>query len=226
MTMTADRNRETPSGGGTGAAARRRLPFRRSRRLISLAAAALVVYVAATFLQVLVVSGRDESNEAGGVSQAAIVLGAAQYNGRPSEVFKRRLDHAFELYDEGLVPRIVVTGGAAEGDRYTEAYSGLTYLIRRGVPDSDVIVVDDGASTWESLAASGRVLRAEGIDHVVLVSDPYHSLRLKGIADELGLDALVSPTESGTPVRQLVRETGAVSLGRIIGYRRLVNWIG
>ncbi|NLA36539.1 MAG: YdcF family protein [Actinobacteria bacterium] len=224
--MTVDRNRQAANGRGEPTGGRRRLLFRRSRRLVSLTIAAFVVYIVGTFIQVLVVSTGDESAEASGVAEAAIVLGAAQYNGRPSEVFKRRLDHAVELYEDELVPRIVVTGGAAEGDRYTEAYSGLTYLIRRGVPDEDVIVVDDGASTWESLAASGRVLRSEGIDHVVLVSDPYHSLRLKGIADEIGLDALVSPTESGTPLRQLVRETGAVSLGRIIGYRRMVNWIG
>lgn len=226
MALTIDRSTTAPSGGGHTTPARRRVPFRRSRRFVAAAGSILVIYVVATFIQVLVVAKRDEAAEAPGVAEAAIVLGAAQYNGRPSEVFQRRLDHALQLYEDGAVPRIVVTGGAAEGDRYTEAYSGLTYLIKNGVPDEDVIVVDDGASTWESLAASGRVLRKEGIDHVVLVSDPYHSLRLKGIAGEVGLEALVSPTESGTPLRQVARETAAVSLGRIVGYRRLLNWIG
>lgn len=205
---------------------RLRLPFRRTRRLVVSAALLVVAYIAITFVQVLLASRWDETNAADSTAEAAIVLGAAQYNGRPSQVFQHRLDRAYRLWEDGVVPRIVVTGGAAEGDRYTEAYSGLTYLRGRGVPEDDLIVVDDGASTWESLAASGRVLRNEGIEEVVLVSDPYHSFRLKGIANEVGLSATVAPTDTSGSLRQVARETAAVSMGRIIGYRRMLNWIG
>lgn len=225
MSTTTDPDRRTP-GEPDDAVRPRAGIVRRVRRAVVGGVALVVLYLMGTFVQVMLASRVDDADDADGRAEAAIVLGAAQYDGRPSEVFKRRLDRALELYHEGVVPRIVVTGGAAEGDRYTEAYSGLTYLMREGVPEDDLIVVDDGASTWESLAASGRVLRNEGIDEVVLVSDPYHSLRLRGIAKEVGLVAYVSPTESGTPLRQVVRETGAVALGRIVGYRRLLNWIG
>ena len=125
-----------------------------------------------------------------------------------------------------MVPEIVVTGGAKEGDRFTEAYAGLRYLIGEGVPAGDVVVVDDGSSTWESLAASTRVLRQRGIREVLLVSDPYHSFRLEAIAGEVGLDGSVSPTgTTGSSFGRLVRETGLVSIGRVIGYRRLVNLV-
>ena len=215
-----------PSGSTVAAKARRRLPFRRTRWAIGAVVVALVVYLGATFAHVLWASTWDEATEAKTSAEAAVVLGAAQYDGTPSAVFRARLDHAAELYFDEVVPRIVVTGGRAEGDRFTEAYSGLRYLIAAGVPEDDLIVVDDGRSTWESLAASGRVLRGEGIDTVVLVSDPYHSLRLKGIAHEVGLTAFVSPVEMSSPTRQVIRETGAVAIGRVIGYRRSVNWIG
>ena len=152
-------------------------------------------------------------------------MGAAQYNGTPSPVFKGRLDRAFDLWKEGRVPLIVVTGGAAEGDRFTEAYSGLTYLKKKGVPDDDMIVIDDGSSTWESMAASVRVLRKQGITKVQLVSDPYHSFRLEAIADEVGLDGEVSPTSADSTSGELLRESMLVAGGRIIGYRRLVNLV-
>lgn len=214
------------ASGPVTAKARRRLPFRRTRWAIGAVVVALVVYLGATFAHVLWASTWDEATEAKTSAEAAVVLGAAQYDGTPSAVFRARLDHAAELYFDEVVPRIVVTGGRAEGDRFTEAYSGLRYLIAAGVPEDDLIVVDDGRSTWESLAASGRVLRGEGIDTVVLVSDPYHSLRLKGIAHEVGLTAFVSPVDMSSPTRQVIRETGAVAIGRVIGYRRSVNWIG
>ena len=120
----------------------------------------------------------------------------------------------------------VTTGSNQPGDRFTEGYAGYEYLLLAGVPDPALIVITTGSSTWEQLAATSRQLRARDLDRVVLVSDPYHSLRLEHIADEVGLDASVSPTDSGSSIRQLVRETAAVSLGRIFGYRRIDNWLG
>lgn len=194
---------------------------RRVRRGAVVAIAVVVVYLAFTAAQVVAANKWDHTRDA----DAAIVLGAAQYNGKPSPVFKRRLDRAHALWAAGKVPVIVLTGGRAVGDRYTEAYSGLTYLRKKGVPEKDLIVVDNGSSTWESLAASVRVLRKRGIRQVQLVSDPYHSYRLEAIADEVGLDGKVSPTATTSSSGELFRETVLVAGGRIIGYRRLVNLV-
>lgn len=179
--------------------------------------ALLVIYVGATFLQVWSGSKRDDA----GPADAAIVLGAAQYDGRPSPVLGARLDRAFELHDAGLVSVIIVTGGRQQGDRTTEAKSSYDYLRVAGVPDESLLLEVDGRSTWESLAASTRIVRNRGLSDVLLVSDPYHTKRLEGIAGELGLEAKVAPTDGPVMFRNLVRETAAVSVGRLVGYRRL-----
>lgn len=201
---------------------RPRHPWR--RRLVR---AGLVVgllmgaYVIATFVQVYQASRNDGARSA----DAIIVLGAAQYDGRPSPVLQDRLDHALDLYDAGLAERIVVTGGRRPGDRFTEATTGYNYLRQHGVPDDALLKEVQGSSTWESLAASARILRERNLTDVVLVTDGYHAYRVEAIAEDSGLDATVSPSDtrlSGTSeLRQLVRETAAVAVGRIIGYDRL-----
>jgi vancomycin permeability regulator SanA len=192
-------------------------PKRRWKRWVLIVALLLpVVYLAATFVDVWLASRRDFE----GVADAIVVLGAAQYDGKPSPVLQERLDHAFDLWEAGTSPEIVLTGSKQEGDRFTEAYAGFQYLRGRGVPESDMVIVDDGTSTWESLAASERVLANEGASHVVLVSDRFHSARLLGVADDVGLEAEVSPTDRQPTFRQLLRETAIVAVGRIIGYRR------
>ncbi len=198
-------------------------PRRRWRRWLLVAVVVLpVVYLAATFVQVWVVSHRDDTSRV----DAAVVLGAAQYNGKPSPVLRGRLDHAYDVWKAGRVPMIVLTGSKKVGDRFTEAYAGFQYLRKRGVPEKDLVVVDNGTNTWESLAASVRQLDRKGIRQVVLVSDPYHSERLLGIAGEVGLDATVSPTGESPSFGQLFREAAIVSVGRIIGYRRVTRLAG
>ena len=198
------------------------LPARRVRRLALVFGAFGVLYVVVTFMQVLVSAGRDDR----GPADAIVVLGAAQYNGAPSPVLAARLDHALELWEQGVAPLVVTTGSNQEGDRFTEGYAGFEYLLLAGVPEESLLVITDGSSTWEQLAATARQLRARELESVVLVSDPYHVLRLAQIADEVGLDASISPTDGGSSIRQLLRETAAVSLGRILGYRRVDNWFG
>jgi uncharacterized SAM-binding protein YcdF (DUF218 family) len=179
-----------------------------------------VLYVAVTFVQVWQISRQDHAKPA----QAIIVLGAAQYDGTPSPVLANRLDHAAELYAAGIAPLIVVTGGKQEGDRFTEAEAGANYLEQEhGVPGDAIERETTGSNSWESLASAARFLRADGITDVVLVSDPYHAMRIDGIAAELGLDAVVSPADGSSSLGQLLRETAAVSIGRIIGYDRLVR---
>ena len=199
------------------------MTVRRAVRLgIRTAAVVLLVaavYFVVTFVQVWQASTRDQTRE----SQAIIVLGAAQYDGRPSPVLARRLDHAAELYLEGLAPMIVVTGGRQPGDRFTEAAASAAYLEAHGVPGQAIEREVQGESSWESLAAASRFLRADGVTRVLLVSDPYHALRIASIADDLGLDAVVSPADGGSSLGSLLRETVAVGVGRVIGYDRLVQ---
>lgn len=193
------------------------------RRLLLLAAGLGVLYFGITFAQVWHASTRDGAREA----QAIVVLGAAQYDGRPSPVLQARLDHAVELYDEGIAPIVVVTGGNRPGDRFTEASAAAGYLIGAGVPEDSLRLESHGTSSWESLAAAARFLRSEGITDVVLVSSPYHSLRVRQIADEVGLSGVASPADETESLvdraGHLTRETLAVGVGRIIGHRRLVD---
>ena len=192
------------------------------RRAVMVVALLGVAYVGVTFLQVLRASGEDDRSPV----DAIVVLGAAQYDGAPSPVLASRLDHAFELWEAGVADIVVTTGSNRPGDRFTEGFAGFEYLRFAGVPEQQILVVTDGDSSWQQLAATARVLRGEGLDSVVLVSDPYHALRLRQIADQVGLQATVSSTDGSSSIRQLVRETAAVSLGRILGYRRVDNWLG
>ncbi len=199
---------------------RRRFPVWRWVFRVALAvAAAVVIYLLITLVQVVVASRHDGASSA----DAVVVLGAAQYDCRPSPVLEQRLDHARGLYDEGVASTIVVTGGKREGDRCTEAQASADYLREDGVPDEDLLLEVQGRSSWESLAAAARILRDREMTDVVLVTDGYHALRVQAIAEELGLNASVSPSHDGGSVPEYVRETGAVALGRLIGFDRLVD---
>lgn len=192
-------------------------------KITALAAVVVVGYLAITFVQVWNASNQDRRQTA----EAIIVLGAAQYDGRPSPVLEIRLDHAVELYREGVAPMIVVTGGKQPGDRFTEAATGFAYLRNEGVPEGDILREEKGGNTWEQLAAATRFLQDRGATSAVLVSDDYHAYRLDRIAHGLGLRAQVSPVDPGLPggerIKAMARETVAVAVGRIIGFRRLVN---
>lgn len=201
----------------------------RGRRLLRrtvLAAIVLpVLYFAATFVNVWWTSRSDGARPA----QAVIVLGAAQYDGRPSAVLRARLDHAADLYRRKIAPLVVVTGGKAEGDRFTEAAASANYLHSKGVPDQAILREATGRTSWQSLAASARFLIGDrGIRDVVLVSDPFHAARIRGIASELGFRAATSPTRSSpiqglSEFRHMVTETAQVGVARLIGFRRLVR---
>jgi uncharacterized SAM-binding protein YcdF (DUF218 family) len=141
---------------------------------------------------VLIVSQQDERQAA----DAIVVLGAAQYNGRPSPVLRARLDHALGLYREGFAPLIVVTGGVGAGDTTSEAIVGRRYLMAHGVPATAVTAQPEGRSTMVSMNAVARWLRARGRTRVLLVSDPFHMFRLRLEARRTALEAYTSPTES------------------------------
>lgn len=193
-------------------------------RVVVVAAVLGGIYLAVTFFQVW----RASTDDRAAAADAIVVLGAAQYNGRPSPVLRARLDHAMALRQQGVADVIVVTGGNRPGDRYTEATASADYLLGLGVPDSSIRREVSGTNSWQSLAAAARFLRDEGLIDVVLVSSPYHALRTEVIAGEVGLDGRASPAQRspegiGSQVWHLGRESLAVGLGRIIGFGRLVD---
>ena len=159
--------------------------------LVLLALAGAIVYTV-SLVMVLIVSQQDERRPV----DAIVVLGAAQYNGRPSPVLRARLNQALTLYEERLAPLVVVTGGVGRGDTTSEAAVGRRYLVAHGVPESAVVAQSEGRTTMTSMTAVTGWLRARGLRRVLLVSDPFHMFRLRLEARRTGLEAYTSPTES------------------------------
>ncbi|HET7462722.1 MAG TPA: YdcF family protein [Longimicrobium sp.] len=135
---------------------------------------------------------RDEARRA----DAIVVLGAAQYNGHPSPVLEARLDHAIDLYRRGLARTLIMTGGQAPGDTVSEAVVGRRYAVRAGVPRGAILVETTGMTTRESMAAVGRLMHDRHLTTAVLVSDPFHMLRLKLLARQVDIRGYTSPTHT------------------------------
>jgi uncharacterized SAM-binding protein YcdF (DUF218 family) len=163
---------------------------------------------------------RDEQRRAG----AIVVLGAAQYDGRPSAVFAARLDHAVDLYLAGLAPYLVVTGGKLEGDRTTEAAVARAYALERGVPAASILTEDAGRTTLESVRSVADILRTRSIADALFVSDRTHMLRVLRIARDEGIVAYGSPTatspadtDSKLRLSAMLHELGALGLYFLVG---------
>ena len=174
---------------------RRRRRF--GRRVVGAAVVALIVIWVLTITEIVVTGRRDEARRA----SAIVVLGAAQYVGRPSPVLRARLDHAIELWQAGLAPLLIVTGGMGEGDTTSEAAVSRRYALRRGVPDSAIVLEKTGRTTRESLRGVAAIMNGLPRRDVILVSDPFHMLRLAILARRFGLEPLTSPTRT-SPISQ------------------------
>lgn len=205
---------------------RRRRP-QSARRLAFGVTVALVVYYLVSLVQVTQ-AGRDRTPPP---SDAIVVLGAAQYDGRPSPQLAARLDHVVTLWNEGVAPVVMVTGGKQPDDRFTEAEASRRYLVDRGVPDDVILMENIGRTTYQSLELASTALLGAGRDRVVLVSDPFHLKRSELIADGFGLDAVGSATPTSVvdgwqALRHDLEEAGGVAVGRIIGFERLSGLAG
>ena len=179
-------------------------PWSLRRRIVLGTLAVLVLAWVVSAVQVWRVATVDRAAQA----DAIVVLGAAQYRGRPSPVLRARLDHAIGLYASGIAPRVVLTGGIAEGDTASEAAVSRAYVLQAGVPDSAVLTENEGRTTHQSLDRVARLLRARRLSRVVLVSDPFHLARAARMARRHGLDALTSPTTTDDPWGRLARQPG------------------
>lgn len=183
-------------------------------RLFLVVVAAAVAYPAWLGYQIWDQSHQDENRSA----DAIVVLGAAQYDGEPSGIFKARLDQAEYLFMEGLAPIVIVTGGKQPGDRFTEAEAGEMYLVDQGVSSDRILGETEGTTTLESLEAVKVMAEEQGIETILLVSDPLHLERIKRISLDLGFeDAYTSYASyerlnrsTATKVKELAREIGAL----------------
>jgi uncharacterized SAM-binding protein YcdF (DUF218 family) len=155
----------------------------------SLGAAAITGY---TVFRIWQVGQQDNRRHV----DAIVVLGAAQYNGRPSAVLAARLDHAIALYKEGWAPYLVFTGGKLPGDVYTEAETGRRYAIARGVPASAILMENTGSTTLESIRNVRAIFDANELRSALFVSDRTHMLRVLRQASDQGIDAWGSPTDT------------------------------
>lgn len=165
--------------------------------------AILCVAVWVSFVIAIIDAGRrDEA----GMADAIVVLGAAQYEGRPSPVLKARLDHAAALWNRGLAPRLIVTGGRGVGDTTSEAAVGMRYLVQRGIPADSIWMDTEGLTTSESMVAVRHLLATRSHPSVLIVSDPFHMLRLAILSRRLHMIPRLSPTRtspiSSRPVQQ------------------------
>jgi uncharacterized SAM-binding protein YcdF (DUF218 family) len=165
-------------------------------------------------------AGRDERRAV----DAIVVMGAAQYDGRPSPLFAARLDHAIALYHEGVAPRLIVTGGKREGDRTTEAASARAYAMNHGVPAEAILAEDGSRTTLQSIRGVQALMDSSGLRSAVFVSDPTHMLRVLRMAADVGIDAYGSPTRTSPlerdPVGRIdatVHELGALGVYFITG---------
>ena len=191
--------------------------FRWVRRLVSLVVLAVLLVLGGTAAGVWWTARQDDRP----VSDAIVVLGAAQFDGRPSSVFKARLQHARALYEDGVAPRVITVGGGRQGDRTTEAEAGAAFLEERGV---ETVAVAEGRNTLQSVEAVEQLMQQEGWETAVIVTDPWHSLRSVRMARDVGIDAQTSPTRAGpsvrtrgTQIRYIARETLALLYYEILG---------
>ena len=184
------------------------------RRLLLMIIVAALAYPAWLAFQIWEQSRDDEPRAA----DAIVVLGAAQYDGEPSPVFKARLDQATYLYEEDLSPLVIVTGGRQEGDRFTEAEVAHRYLEEQGVPPDRILEEEEGRTTLESLREVRGIAEERGLDSALLVSDPMHSERIKRMAVDLGFEEVYASWASyerlersrETKARELVHELTAL----------------
>ncbi len=162
------------------------------RRILTVAMVAAFALWVISATAVLIWSARDEARPA----QAIVVLGAAQYAGKPSPVLRARLDHALDLWNRHLASLLILTGGTGSGDTTSEAAVGRTYARKHGVPDSAILVESEGRTTSESMKAVAGMLEVRGLQSALLVSDPFHMLRLRILARRFGFTPYTSPTQT------------------------------
>lgn len=159
------------------------------------AAGALLLFLGITGLRIARASVEMPAQHA----DAIVVFGAAEYAGRPSPVFRARLDHGFELFQKSMAPVVITTGGAAQDPDFSEGGVGRDYLLRRGIPERNLIAETQGADTAQSAARVANIMRANGMKSCIAVSDAYHLFRIRALLEHEGVNAEVAPRPESKP---------------------------
>jgi uncharacterized SAM-binding protein YcdF (DUF218 family) len=190
----------------------RRFHERKWLRLLALLVAVAVIYLGSTCLRILQQASRQEIHPA----DAIVIFGAAEYSGRPSPVYRARLDHGFELYRRGLAPVVIATGGAGEDPHYSEGGVGHDYLMRRGIPEANLIAETQGSDTAQSAERVGVIMHANRMHSCIAVSDEYHVFRIRKLLERQGVKVYVAPRPDSRP--RSVWQRGLAVLREALSY--------
>jgi uncharacterized SAM-binding protein YcdF (DUF218 family) len=175
-------------------------------RFISAIVLALILYAGIVTLAVINHAKKDETRPA----DAIVVFGAAEYAGKPSPIYRARLEHALSLFQRGVAPVVIVTGGAGNDPVFTEGGVGHDYLLARGVPEPQLIAETQGEDTQQSARRVANIMRANGMKTCVAVSDGYHLYRIKGMLGREGVTVYGAPRPELRPAN-LARRASAIS---------------
>jgi len=174
-------------------------------RILLLVVGLVVLFLVTTALEVIETASRQEVHPA----DAIVVFGAAEYSGRPSPVLKARLDHALDLFHQGIAPVVITTGGAASDPVFSEGGVGRDYLMRHGVPERSLIAETQGRDTSESAARVAVIMRANGLHSCVAVSDAYHVFRIRKLLEHEGIRPVYTAPRLDTRPHRILQRAGA-----------------
>lgn len=174
--------------------------------LPGLIATAVLVFLASTCVRIVHEASLQQVHPA----DAIVVFGAAEYSGRPSPVYRARLDHAFELFQRGIARVVITTGGAADDPRYSEGGVGHDYLMRRGIRDRNLIAETQGSDTARSAARVGVIMRTNHMHSCVAVSDEYHVFRIRKLLEHEKVQVFVAPRPDSRPHSEWQRATAVL----------------
>lgn len=172
-----------------------RLPGHWSLWTLAAIVLSLILFFTVTSFRIVHEAGKQELHPA----DAIVVFGAAEYAGRPSPVLRARLDHAYDLFKRGLAPVIITTGGSGADPSFSEGGVGVDYLMRRGIPERNLIAETMGSDTAQSAERVAVIMRANGIHTCLAVSDEYHVFRIRELLEHEGMQVYVAPRPGSRP---------------------------
>jgi uncharacterized SAM-binding protein YcdF (DUF218 family) len=165
-------------------------------RLALLAAAGgLLLFMGVTGIRIVHAAGEAPARKA----DAIVIFGAAEYAGRPSPVYRARLDHGFTLFRHGLAPVVITTGGAGQDPDFSEGGVGHDYLLRRGIPEQSLIAETQSSDTARSAERVAIIMRTNGMHSCIAVSDAYHVFRIRTLLEREGIAVQVAPRPESRP---------------------------
>ena len=182
-------------------------PRLRLRLLVLLAVVgAFLLFLGITGLRIVQAAGEVPSRKA----DAVVIFGAAEYAGRPSPVYRARLDYGFDLFEKGMAPVVITTGGAGQDPDFSEGGVGRDYLLRRGVPEQALIAETQGSDTAQSAARVANIMHVNGMRTCIAVSDAYHVFRIRALLEHEGMQVEVAPRPESRPRSLLQRFSAAM----------------